>query len=544
MAIRTETIEFTEQLGFSKLFKDYLRFGEFFRNRFPGNKLSTDPVHLSRIAERYGRRGELGQAIRKSMECTDLSDAQSANIQKIGESNSLAITTGQQPGFLGGPLYTYLKAATAISSARRIAERNPSFDFVPIFWVEDNDHDSREASVSYILSKENTIRPIDSALGEHPADVAVSSRQFSAAATEQLGQIIDELPYGEFKEELEELLSGSITEGRGWAESFIQILNAVFSDSGLLFVRSSVLRRMGFFDGPALAELENCTSNASSHMAITQANEHLEQAGYHIQAKSKMPNLFAHFGELRQKIVYSEGSFQIGSEKYSKEELIELGRKSPGSFSPNVLLRPVFQDLALPNIAYIGGPAEIGYAAQIKGVYSMFGADMPAYFSRHSATIIPAKIAAAAEKSGFDPKGLFIKKLELESILTSRLAEGEFGSEFNRATELLAQSFELLERAFDEKKLGIGAAVKSHERAAMQQIEHLEKKALAAMKKFREADMQRAFGAKNFLFPEDTLQERILTAANLISQLGLYAFRNLILEIAEMDTSNHIIVYL
>lgn len=544
MAIRTETIEFSEQLGFSKLFNDYLRFGEFFRNRFPGNKLSTDQVHLARIAEHYSRRDEIGQAITKSMDCIGLSEAQSANIGKICETNSLAITTGQQPGFLGGPLYTYFKAATAISFAHRMASRHPSFDFVPIFWVEDNDHDSREASVSYILTKENTILAVDAALGEHPTGVAVSSRNFSAGAAELASQIAEDLPYGEFKDEFARLLADTIESGRSWSESFIQILNAVFAESGLLFVRSSVLREMGFFDGPSLAELENSTSESSSHALISLANEHLEQAGYHIQAKSKVPNLFAHFGSSRQKIVYHDGKFSIGEREYSKEELIAIGRQHRGTFSPNVLLRPIFQDLSLPNLAYIGGPAEIGYAAQIKEVYSMFGADMPAYFSRHSATIVPAKIAAAAEKSGFAAKGLFIKKSQLESALSARLAEGEFGTEFRKASELLSQSFALLGKAFDDKKLGLDAAVKSHERAALQQIEHLEKKALSAIKKSHETDMQRAFGTKNFLFPEDTLHERILTMANFIPQLGIEAFRGLILEIAEMDTMNHIIVYL
>jgi bacillithiol biosynthesis cysteine-adding enzyme BshC len=538
---------FSELPGFSKLFIDFINGEPFFNSRFPANAglFSNDGFFEKQMNFKRDRE-QLIETIKDSMNCVKMSDVQVSNLNYLLNENALAVVTGQQVGFLGGPLYTVLKTFTTINLSEKLnSHYKEQYKFVPVFWLEDNDHDNLEASQAAIFDTEYKIEHLFCMEGVSKADrTCVSEREFDKTINKELGKLASILPVTKYKDDLISKLKGIYKPGISWGNGFITLLNSWFCNKGLLFIKASEVRKKGLFSKLANKELE---SVGMSESIINKANTLLETNGYHIQAKSFEVNLFLHDKNERHKIKKvspDEDKFDCNGKIYIADELKKLAEKEPQLFSPNVLLRPVFQDYVLPTAAYIGGPSEIGYTAQIKELYEYFTVPMPAFLPRHSASFLDNHTARFLEKQELEPNYFTKKFSEIESDLNNILFDKNIEKLFDKTRKLIRNNYEEIKNEsakIDPTLIRTGAAA-CHK--SLEQLDSLEKKIQTAQKRVHDIVYSQYRQAANFFYPEGTMQERLYSAINFMNLIGEDNFLALIDELVKTEADKHYYVKL
>jgi len=529
--------------GFSKLFLDFIEGNSFFEERFPFNtELFKNKEELMKRGMSIEKRKLAIDLILESSKCIELNEKQRANIAKLELEHTFCIITGQQVGFLGGPLYTFYKTASSIQLTLKLKIIYPELNFIPVFWIEDNDHDNFEASHIKLLDRNYEMREFSCSEKLDKTDrTPVSELKFDSDINRILNDLCDILTETEHKQAVLEFLNDIYQSDKNWNDAFIQFLNKFFAKSGLMYVKASEVRKSGLWNKLILKELSEI---GKSDELVKIANQKLLSAGYHIQAKSSLINLFLHDEDKRFKIevIDRNGIFQINGQRKTLSDLLSIVISDSSMFSPNVLLRPVFQDYVLPNLAYIGGPSEIGYSSQIKELYEYFDVCMPAFFMRHSATVTTQKISSFLDKNNLDI-GQFMKPfIEIEKEINEKLFDRTIESQFRIAEEKINEIFDELKNISKEVDKTLEGTANAALAKSLQQIEILEKKVNAAQKRNHSVIYNQYRQANTFIFPEHALQERIFSVVGFVNQIGFEGFGKLLNEITKQNTDSHIVL--
>jgi bacillithiol biosynthesis cysteine-adding enzyme BshC len=323
----------------------------------------------TRIAEVVGAQQQRRQAPPEARAATS----------RLGQPGSVAIVTGQQAGLFGGPMFTLLKALSAIQLAERVAIDH-HVPAVPVFWVDAEDHDWEEVHSCGVLDADAKLRavalPRIGGAGEMPV-AAVTLDESVNAAIEELSRI---LPQTEFTEALLGDLREVYRPGRGMADAFARWLERVLGSRGLIVFDSSDPAAK-----PLVADLfaRELSGGRTSALAAD-AGTALASRGYHVQVAAQPDNvaIFQLDGVRRPIRRGTDGDHPTAT------ELAAEALARPAGFSPNVLLRPIVQDTLFPTIAYVAGPNELAYLAQLRTIYEQFGVPMPLMYPRVSATLV------------------------------------------------------------------------------------------------------------------------------------------------------------
>jgi bacillithiol biosynthesis cysteine-adding enzyme BshC len=440
---------------------------------------------------------------------------------RLAEPGSLAVVTGQQPAPLGGPLYTFLKAASAVVLARRL-EPLLKRPVVPVFWVEGDDHDHAEASSVGVSpgEGEGEVRRMvlawpDSVTGGPVGDLPLNASP--AALAEELAGL---LPDTEFRDSAVELLLGGIPEGARLGEWFAIVITRLFSPSGLVvaYSRDPALRRLaGDFPARVVARGRELTA------AVRLASTAIRAAGYRPQVhrREEAAPFFLVEGGRRLPLSTRGGGYTDGTRNFTAAQLADLFSRDPLAFSPGVTARPAFQDTILPTVAYVGGLAEASYLGQLDGVYRLLGATCPVVAPRLSATIVEPGPARVLRKLALSPADLFgITPRRAHTRLASVRRGFGSGREWERLTR---RSLAPLERYRDGLPPGLDG-LRGHLGKVAGQISHL--LAEAGEKVSRQArsrddeTLERLRRVSSALFPGGGLMERSLSAAWFLARYG------------------------
>jgi bacillithiol biosynthesis cysteine-adding enzyme BshC len=316
------------------------------------------------------------------------------NINKFIQDKACAVVTGQQVGLFSGPLYTIFKALTAIKLAESLNQNNLGC-FVPVFWLASEDHDFEEINHITLLDKENQIKDIQCQGYSSSLKKPVSKIVLSAEISDCIQQLNDLTRDSEFKPEILSQLSAAYKPGRSFVDAFAHWMTRLFKSYGLIFIDAAhpdlkVLGRDVFYT--EIAE------NSPSTQCALKTSQKLTQKNYspQIQLHEGILNLFLAEDERHSIQFGDDGYFIKGRQQtFHKDELLRLLEKQPHTFSPNVLLRPLYQDTLLPTVAYVGGLSEVAYFAQMKEVYERFGLPMPIIYPRKSLTLIEKNVDKA-----------------------------------------------------------------------------------------------------------------------------------------------------
>lgn len=479
--------------------------------RFPHRTVTREFCTLR--AKHGASRQRLCDLATTSMRHLQLSEQQHAAIEMLRDPHSVVVATGQQVGLLGGPMYTLYKIASAAAAARHI-HTACSVPVIPVFWLEDNDHDAAEASTAHLPTNDGIteINAWDGTDARRP----VSSRDHTASECEIVSTALASLT-GQFADETQRRYSENYRDGTAWSDAFLAILQPYLAAWGVVVVRASDVIAHGYHT-PILAH------ERSTEPTITDALRHGTQAivdaGFAPQAQPSDIALFARDAEGRQRITIDGASVHIASRTITRDELDAQLLATPQAFSPTVLSRPLVQDAVLPTVASVLGAAEIAYHGQLREAYERCGIPMPVPLLRHGATLLDARTERAVRKDEHDATWYMRSNDAFEQAITSAVADLSLPDKAAVAAQIDALVAPYLATA-QEVDATLTATVRAQAASIHSTLEALEGKLRSAAKKANVTTVDRLRSTYRMVHPHEALQERTYPLAMWEARLGM-----------------------
>jgi bacillithiol biosynthesis cysteine-adding enzyme BshC len=507
--------------GTRKLGLDYVRHFDRVAQFYAGNPAKAEAWRetIARVAARPRNRGGLVTALAAQQERRQAPAPARASAARLTDPRSVAIVTGQQAGLFGGPVYTLLKAITAIKLARRV-EQQHGVPVVPIFWIDAEDHDWDEVAGCTVLDADYAPRgvrlPAPAGAGEGP----VARVNLDEGVATALAELETLLPPTEFTAPLLASLRAAYRVGVGMSHAFGAWIETLLGPLGLVVYDSAdpATKR----EVAALFAGELAAAGRTAALAA-EAGAQMEALGYHAQV-TPAPDTVAlfHLGDSRQAIKrHSDGQgFLIGDTPVAASALVDEATRAPEHFSPNVLLRPLVQDTLFPTIAYVGGPSELVYLGQLKGVYEHFGVPMPLVHPRASATLLDS--AGARFLTRYDVPLEALQPRD-ESAL-NRLLEQQLPREVEQALEAAQQAVNDRMAAVLAVVSSVDATLEGASKAALGKMTHelttLHNKVIQAAKRRDETLRRQFIRARAQAYPDGSPQERAVGFISLLNRVG------------------------
>jgi bacillithiol synthase len=436
----------------------------------------------------------------------------------LRDEGTVAVVTGQQAGLFGGPLYTLLKALTALRLADELRATH-QVAAVAVFWVDAEDHDWNEVRGCGVLDQELQSRAVSlgDPPGAHTSPVArVLLDESTAAALAELESL---LPHTDFTPDILESLGRAYVPGRGMSLAFAHWLESLLGPRGLIVFDSSDAAAK-----PLVAELfarEVEQSGVTSRLA-RQAGSELESAGYHVQVTPADGSLaLFHLGEQREVIRIDEDDrFSVGGRLLPKADLAAWIRRAPEEFSPGVLLRPLVQDVLFPTVCYVSGPSELAYLAQLKQVYGAFGVPMPLIRQRATFTLVDSNAMRFLTRSEIPLERLRPRDDgALNALLQAQLPPGIERSLDETATTIDAR-LEALGSSVVALDATLEGAVHSTRSRMHDDLRKLHGKIIQAAKRKDDTLRRQFHHARALAFPDGEPQERQIGFVYFLNKYG------------------------
>ena len=516
MAIPTRRLPHLPRLV-EDYFYDYGKVEGFFDGDF--RDAAVFKRQMGRVLARRIPRDELAAVLAEQNRIYGCGPQTLARVESLAREQACAVVTGQQVGLFSGPLYTIYKALTAIKLAESLNRRGPG-RFVPVFWLASDDHDSAEIDHILLLDKDNALQEIRCPIPAGESKIPASKIVLTEDVSDCLRRLSDSTMDSEFKAEVMAGLAEDYRPGRTWTEAFARWMTRLFASRGLILIDAADPRLKKLGGEVFYREIDG--ESAATPPALA-ASRKLREVGYGEQIRLHEGILNIFYAERERRAIQWTGAvYEVKDprETFSKADLLALAEEKPFLFSPNVLLRPIYQDALLPTVAYIGGPGEIAYFAQMKGVYEKFGLPMPVIFPRRGLTIVEKKIARILEKFGLDiPEFWGGTENLLRSAAKSQIPEA-LSRALGLAASQVERDFEPLVREISAFEPTLKESARLSQGKIIQQLKFLEKKILQAATKRNDIAVQQLRKAGDNLYPGGHLQERIFNVVPYLLKYG------------------------
>jgi bacillithiol biosynthesis cysteine-adding enzyme BshC len=539
MAVKTECYPIALLPGLSRLFLDFTERHEALAPFYPASAYSTQWMAAPPVLP-AAHRASLCDLLEQQNRSFGASDAVLQNIARLRD-GAAAVVTGQQVTLFGGPLFTILKAATAIRKAKEASTSGSPH--VPIFWLATEDHDLAEAS-NVTLPERHELKTLRLTTGEAHV-VAAGSVVLGKNVEDLVAQAGEILGSGPVLDQL----SAYYREGQTLGQAFAQFISRTFAAQGLVVVDAASRA----FHALGSDVLRQAIVRADElRVAITDRDQQLAAAGYHSQVLvpqlSSLLFLFDRDSGARTPLRRTaDGGWQAARHPYSTSELLAILDAEPERLSPNALLRSVFQDSILPTSAYVGGPSEVAYFAQSQVLYERILGRTTPILPRLSATLIePAIGSLLAHHDVSLPdviQSALKDPLELAQRLGARAISAVGKRKLAAAGSALDTELSALATYMHSLDQGLGRAADVSSSKMRYQMNRMRRLA-ANYELRREQSLGRdaALIALN-LFPDRRPQERILGAAWFLSRYG-EGLQELLVEQAGQRCPGHKAIWL
>ena len=547
MAVDTQLIirrrPFEAFRSFSPLFRDYCGRYEVVSDYFAGD--FRDPDERRRAAARAAAaerdRDTLADVLLEQNARWDTGEAARSNVELLRRPDSVVTITGQQVGLFSGPLYTILKIITTLQMAELLATETGR-PVVPVFWLGSEDHDFEEMASAHFLRR-NQLETLT--YPRPPAGVgAVGRLRFDETIDEMVDRVDSILPPSDFKPELMGHVRNAYRSGRTFGEAFALLIAALFEGTGLVLVDGSDAR-LKQLAAPLFAREIQDPERLSEGIRATSAR--LSEA-YHEQVQARPTNLFLLDDAARRAVDAVDGDetrFQLrdGSQTWTKDEITDLLRRDPARFSPNVVLRPLMQDLLFPTAMYIAGPGEVAYFAQYRSAYEWAGLPMPLIYPRASATIVESKVAKVLDKFDLDVNDFEqdVDRLFQRIVLSGM--EVDVDELFKDASRHLHEAINVLKPAVQKVDPTLVKSAEAVRSAMMGSIMDFKSKVVRAEKRSHDEVRDQLVKADVNLFPAGKLQERMISVLYFVNKYSMGLIGDLRSSLST-DTTEHQIVEL
>lgn len=474
---------------------------------FAGNPADPDACRAAILrAQRHQReRLAVADVVRAQQTRRGAPPRAMAAAAELRDEGTVAILTGQQAGLFGGPLFTLLKAVTALQLAAQIRAVH-HVPTVAIFWIDSEDHDWDEIKSCGTFDAELAARTLT--VGDPPGarQGPVGRLAFDESVTVAVAELESCLPLTEHTQELLSGLRAAYRPGEGVSEAFGRWLETVLGPHGLIVYDAADPAGKPLVVDLFTQEIEH--PGRTSRLAA-EAGAALEARGYHAQVAPHEGNLaIFHLDGGREPIQHDRGKFHVGDRTLTRAELLQTIRTRPADFSPNVLLRPLVQDTLFPTICYVAGPNELAYLAQLRGVYTAFNIPMPLMHQRASATLLDSNAMRFVTRHSIPLESLQPRdEALLNALLESQLPPG-VEEAFQDAEHGIRQRMETLATSAAAIDATLEGAARSTLGRMQDDLKKFHAKIIQAAKRKDETLRRQFKHAQEQAFPAGQPQER------------------------------------
>ncbi|PCI09995.1 MAG: bacillithiol biosynthesis cysteine-adding enzyme BshC [Flavobacteriaceae bacterium] len=508
---KVTTIPFSKTGYFSKTICDYLNqdkkltpfYGEF--SNLSGFK---NQIELKRHSELVSElhREILVNSLNSQYKNIKTSEATQENINSLLQENTFTVTTGHQLNLFTGPLYFLYKIISAINLAEELKQEYPNDNFVPVYWMATEDHDFEE--IQYFNFK-----------GKKISWNRESSGGVGRLSTDGLEFVYDEfeklLGDSNNAKSLKKLFLNAYLKNNNLTDATRFLANELFSAYGLVIVDGddADLKRMftpfiekELFDQTAFKEVSKTIKSLETN--------------YKIQVNPREINLFYLTDNLRERIIFEDDLYKINNTdiEFSLDELQYELKLHPERFSPNVIMRPLYQEVILPNLCYIGGGGELAYWFELKSYFDAVNIPFPMLLLRNSAVVITEKQSKQLDKLFITKEELFLKQ---QDLVNKKITEhSDVIIDFSEQRNQIDVHFETLEKIAAQTDKSFIGAVKAQKQKQLNGLDNLEKRLLKAERRKYNDLTERIKQVQDSIFPKQSLQERNTNFSELYLEYG------------------------
>lgn len=492
----SDCISFQSSGYFTPLITDYLNQKENLKplyNRFPTLQNFKQQIQEKQQNYSSDSRSVLVNALEKQYAGFNTTKATKHNLDLLKQENTFTITTGHQLNLFTGPLYFLYKIVSTINLSKELSEAYPEYNFVPVYWMATEDHDFDE--INYFNFKDKKI----SWNRESTGPVG----RLSTIGLEAVLEVFEkELGPGNNAAWLKELFREAYIKHSNLADATRYLANEMFGKNGLVIIDGDNANLKRLFAPHVKEELLNQTS----HTKVAETADNLKD--YNIQVNPREINLFYIEDSIRERIILQDGVYYVNNTeiKFSEAQILALLETNPEKFSPNVIMRPLYEEVILPNLCYIGGGGELAYWLELKSYFESAGVTFPMLLLRNSVLIATEKQAEKLDRLNLSWADVFMKQDKLVNKKTVEFSE--LSLDFSEQREFLQQQFAKLHAMATKTDATFGGAVKAHETKQLKGLDNLEKKLRRAEKHNHADKLERITEIQNELFPGRSLQER------------------------------------
>lgn len=506
--MRVENLPFTRAHFLSPLLRDYLGQSETLRSlysAFPSFEALREQARRKSFSA--SSRTLLSHVLREQYRGVERHPAVLENLSKLEDPNTFTLTTGHQLNLFGGPLYIWYKIQGVINLCQALNRRYPDCRFVPLYWMATEDHDFEE--INHFTHCGSLIR------WEVPSAGPVG--RLSTRALAPLFPLV-RAHFGSNQngKQLTEWFLSAYQNHAHLADATRYLVNTWFGAQGLLALDADSRALKQRFVPYLRAEL----LGGMTQRSLSRSTSLLAGAGYRVQAPPRAVNLFYLRKGARERLERRGDPFYLvpSGRSFAEAELLKALETHPQRFSPNVLLRPLYQEVILPNLAYLGGAGELAYWLQLKPLFDSQALPFPLLILRNSLLLLSEKQRDKLARFGISPEAFNTPLRELIAAQTRE--KSPFDLDFKAERAQLAQwfvRFRTLAEKTDKSFLG---AVRAQEAKQLKGLERLEKRLLKAEAR-RMHDQHACLEVlKHNLFPKGDLQERVLNFSTFYRDYG------------------------
>jgi bacillithiol biosynthesis cysteine-adding enzyme BshC len=486
--MQVHKIPFEATHSFSSFFLDYVNQKESlkpFYHRFPDIENFNGQLNVKSASFPVSHRNTLVKALTSQYDGYTLSDQVKSQIARLADQNTFTVTTGHQLNIFTGPLYFIYKIVTVINTCRKLKEIYPAYNFVPVYWMASEDHDYEEIKSFRLYGKKYTWE----------------TRQQGAVGrfnTSDFNQLLSEIP-GDIN-----LFRDAYTKHDTLSKAVRFYVNELFGNDGVVVIDGDDRELKHQF----ASIIEDDLLQHTTRQKVDATSAALEKEGYKTQVYCREINLFYLDKSLRSRIEKSNGQYTVVDTNlsFSANDLKVAVKNTPEKFSPNVILRPLYQETILPNLAYVGGPAEVVYWLQLKSIFDFHQLPFPILIPRNFAMVMDGPAVRKFAKTGISLVDLFLDKDALLRLAVLNFTENNIQLLQEKAQ--ITEHFQAIRMNAEKIDFTLGPLVGAETTRVLRILERIEQKLLKAEKRLQSDRLQQIEAVKDALFPNGGLQER------------------------------------
>ncbi|MBC3036348.1 bacillithiol biosynthesis cysteine-adding enzyme BshC [Staphylococcus epidermidis] len=470
-----------------------------------------------------GREFHLSRVIKSYMNELKLTHQQLNNIDALADGAKVVIG-GQQAGLFGGPLYTFHKIFSIITLSRQLSEEYDT-PIVPVFWIAGEDHDFEEVNHTYAFNnkettlkkvKYHTMTPPDSNVSRYTPD----KNELKAS----LNHFFKEMKETVHTQDVYQMCVNIINQFDSWTDIFKGLIHEVFKDYGILLIDAQYpeLRQM---EKPLFKEILEKRNQVDQSFRETQIRTTQQQLPSMIQTETNT-HLFIHEDGMRQLLNFDGTYFKLNKteKRYTKQNLLDIIEREPERISNNVVTRPVVEEWLFNTVAFIGGPSEIKYWAELKGVFDTLNVEMPIVMPRLRITYLYARTKKLLKQYNLSIESVIANGVEQER---QRFVREKASNNFiNEVEEMKIQQQELYNNLFTyvENNHDNQLLLEKNNQIHLNQYDYLIKRYLLNIERENDISMRQFREISETLHPMGGLQERVWNPLQIMNDFGIDVF--------------------